>query len=71
MIKELFIRQFHKKFQYHGELGVKLLLIHCSHKKDLTSYLIDPPSSPRGTRDGAGRVIFLVNPIHQGTYFPH
>lgn len=70
MIEELFIRQFHMKFQYHCELGVKLLLIQCSYKKDLALYLIDPPSSPRGMKDGDGRVIFLFNPIHHATYFP-
>lgn len=70
MIEELFIRQFHVKFQYHSELGVKLLLIQCSYKKDLALYLIEPHSSPRGRRDGGRRVIFLFNPIHQATYFP-
>lgn len=69
MIEELFIRQFHMKFQYHRELRVKLLLIQCAYKKDLALYLIDPPSSPRGRRDG--RVIFLFNSIHQPTYFPY
>lgn len=59
------------KFQYRSELGVKLLLIQCSYKKDLALDLIDPPSSPRGRRDGGGRVIFLFNPIHQGTYLPY
>lgn len=68
MIEELFIRQFHMKFQYHRELGVKLLLIRCVYKKDLALYLIDPPSSLRGRRDG--RLIFLFNSIHQPTYFP-
>jgi len=71
MIEELFIRQFHMKFQYHCDLGVKLLLIQCSYKKDLVLYhLIDPPSSPKGRRDGGGRVILLFNPIHHATRFP-
>lgn len=56
------------KFQYHSEPGVKLLLIQCAYKKDLALYLIDPPSSPRGRRNG--RVIFPFNSIHQPTYLP-
>lgn len=68
MIEELFIRQFNMKFQYHSEPGVKLLLIQCAYKKDLALYLIDPPSSPRGRRNG--RVIFPFNSIHQPTYLP-
>lgn len=56
------------KFQYHSEPGVKLLLIQCAYKKDLALYLIDPPSSPRGRRNG--RVIFPFNSIHQPNYLP-
>ena len=62
MIEELFIRQFHMKFQYHSELGVKLLLIQCSYKKDLALYLIDPPSSPRGRRDRVEGLFSYLTP---------
>lgn len=58
------------KFQYQSKLGVKLLLMQCSYKKDLALFVVDAPSSPGGRTDEGRRVIFLLNPIHQATYFP-